>query len=143
MLPQGHYSNLLAMTNNILHVGRESYQFLIESIRDYAIFIVDPKGFVVYWNKGAEEIKGYSSDEIIGQHISIFYLKEENDTGEPHRNMQMAMELGQLEEEAWRVRKDGSTFWADIMITPLRNVLELHGLDSNSKLLSSAVRQPF
>jgi PAS domain S-box-containing protein len=102
-------------------VGRESYQLLIESIRDYAIFIVDPDGLVVDWNKGAEEIKGYSADEIIGKHISVFYLKEENDTGEPQRNLQMARKLGQFEEEAWRVRKDGSAFWADVVITALKN----------------------
>ena len=66
------------MENNTLHVGRESYRLLIESIRDYAIFIVDVDGYVVDWNKGAEEIEGYSANEIIGKHISIFYLKEEN-----------------------------------------------------------------
>ena len=109
------------MENTTLQVGRESYQVLIESIRDYAIFFVDADGFVVDWNKGAEEIKGYSANEVLGKHISVFYLKEENETGEPQRNLQMAKKLGQFEEEAWRVRKDGSTFWADIVITALKN----------------------
>lgn len=109
------------MRNNTLYIDRKSYQLLVESIQDYAIFLVDPDGFVVDWNKGSEEINGYSASEIIGKHISIFYLMEENDTGVPQRNLQMAKKLGQFEEEAWRVRKDGSAFWADAVITALKN----------------------
>jgi PAS domain S-box-containing protein len=109
------------MSKNSLQIGGESYQLLMGSIRDYAIFMVDSNGYVVGWNKGAEDIMGYAADEVIGQHISTFYTKEENDHGEAQRNLRMTKEMGQFEEEGWRIRKDGSSFWADVVITALRN----------------------
>ena len=86
------------------------------SIRDYAIFMVDSQGYVVGWNKEAEDIMGYTADEVIGQHISTFYRKEENDHGEAQRNLQIAKEMEQFEEEGWRIRKEGSPFWAKVLI---------------------------
>jgi PAS domain S-box-containing protein len=114
-------ANCLKMSQNILQIGQESYQLLVESVNDHAIFMVDTEGHILNWNKGAEDIKGYSADEAIGKHISIFYTNEQKELGEPQRNLQMAKEMGQFQEEGWQVRKDGSTFWADVTITALKN----------------------
>ena len=94
---------------------------LVEGVRDYAIFMLDPQGRVVTWNAGAERIKGYKADEIIGQHFSKFYPQEAIDRGWPAHELKVATAEGRFEDEGWRVRKDGSQFWANVVITALRD----------------------
>ncbi len=94
---------------------------LVDSVKDYAIFMLDPQGRVQTWNSGAERIKGYRADEIIGQHISRFYLPEDRDSGRPARLLSDAKRLGRVEDENWRVRKDGTHFWADVVISAVRD----------------------
>jgi len=101
--------------------GGPVYQLMIDSVRDYAIFMVDPNGHVASWNQGAERIKGYSSDEIIGQHFSVFYTREAIERGYPQRALDIAARDGTFEEEAYRLRKDGSLFWASVVITAVRD----------------------
>jgi hypothetical protein len=95
----------------------EDYRLLVESIRDYAIFMLDPDGIVLTWNAGAERIKGYRADEIVGRHFSIFYPPE--DAAKPERELAVAREVGRFEETGWRVCKDGSRFMASVVLTAL------------------------
>jgi len=94
---------------------------LVDSVRDYAIFVLSPDGNVLTWNQGAQALKGYSREEIIGQHFSKFYLPEAVQSGWPTRELTMAEKEGRFADEGWRVRKDGSAFWASVMITALRD----------------------
>src|SRR3954471_10026795 len=98
----------------------EAYRLMVESVRDYAIFMLDPQGRVRTWNAGAERIKGYRAEEIIGQHFSKFYTRVAVQTGWPDHDLEVAREVGRFEDEGWRVRKDGSVFWANVVITALR-----------------------
>src|SRR6476620_3581038 len=109
------------MLDEKIQIDRESYSLLVQSVEDCAIFMIDVSGHIISWNKGAENIKGYSASEVIGKHISIFYTPEEIENDEPERNLQLARELGQFEVEGLRVRKDGSKFWASIVFTALRD----------------------
>jgi PAS domain S-box-containing protein len=109
------------MPGTTQQILQNNYRLLIESVKEHAIIMLDAAGYITSWNKGAEQIKGYSSDEIIGAHFSIFYTTEAITNGEPDRNLREAMKSGKFEHEAWRVRKDGSLFWADIVLTPLRD----------------------
>jgi PAS domain S-box-containing protein len=93
----------------------------VESVRDYAIFVLDPTGHVVTWNEGAQRMKGYQASEIIGKHFSIFYPREIAMSGFPDRELVEAERLGRFEDEGWRVRKDGTTFWANVIITAVRD----------------------
>jgi PAS domain S-box-containing protein len=102
------------------HEEEERMRLLVESIRDYAVFLLDSTGHVRSWNNGAQIIKGYRADEIIGKHISTFYAPEERDRGKPEHLLGIAVRDGRVEDEGWRVRKDGSRFWADVVITALR-----------------------
>ena len=95
------------------------YRLLVDNVRDYAIFVLNPEGRVVSWNAGAERIKGYTADEIIGQHYRIFYPDDERDSGTPEGVLARVAEEGRLELETWRCRKDGSRFWAHVVITAL------------------------
>jgi PAS domain S-box-containing protein len=94
---------------------------MIEQARDYALFILDPDGRILSWNLGAERLKGYAADEIIGRHFSVFYTREAVDSGWPGHELQVATVEGHFEDEGWRVRKDGSRFWASVVITALRD----------------------
>ncbi len=102
-----------------LKPDEEGFRLLVDSIKDYAIFMIDTTGHITSWNKGAEKIKGYSATEVLGKHISIFYTDEEIQRGEPETNLRITKEEGRFECEGWRVRKDGSLFWADIVFTAL------------------------
>jgi PAS domain S-box-containing protein len=95
------------------------FRSLIESIRDYAILMLDPHGRILTWSHGAEAIKGYRTEEIVGQHFSRFYPEEDIASGKPERELKLATDLGRFEDEGWRVRKDGSRFWANVVITPI------------------------
>jgi PAS domain S-box-containing protein len=99
----------------------EAFRLLVESVRDYAIFLLDPSGRVASWNAGAQRIKGYTAREIIGKHFSIFYTAEAARSNHPQRELEIATQEGRYEEEGWRVRKDGTKFWANVVITALRD----------------------
>jgi len=101
--------------------GRSIYQLLIESVRDYAIFVLDPEGRISTWNIGAERLKGYKPHEIIGRHFSTFYGQEDIENRKPWRELEIAQKEGRVEDEGWRIKKDGSRFWANVIITALRD----------------------
>ena len=102
--------------------SNELFRLLVETVKDYAIFVLDPEGHIVTWNDGAQAIKGYSKAEIVGQHFSKFYLPEAVESGWPARELALAEKEGRFADEGWRVKKDGSVFWASVIITPLRDV---------------------
>jgi PAS domain S-box-containing protein len=116
----GHVEQII-MSSQIERETAERFRLLIESVKDYAIFILDPNGYVSTWNPGAERIKGYTSDEIIGKHFSVFYPPEVLVDRKCERELEVAMQEGRFEEEGWRLRKDGSRFWANVTITALRD----------------------
>ena len=97
----------------------DTFRLLVEGARDYAIFMLDVNGFIVTWNPGAEKIKGYRADEIIGRHFSCFYPPEQVARGWPEHELRMARREGRFEDEGWRLRKDGTRFWANVVITAL------------------------
>ena len=99
----------------------EEFKILVDGVRDYAIFMLDGNGRVTTWNSGAERLKGYKADEIIGKDFSIFYTEEARQAGHPKRLLETALREGRCEEENWRVRKDGTRFWASVIITAIRN----------------------
>ena len=111
-------------------IDKELLTLLVASVKDYAIFMTDPQGYIITWNKGAERIKGYKEAEIIGQHISVFYTTTDINKNEPQYNLNEALKNGSYENEGWRVRKDGSVFWANVVFTPL--------FDEDQKLLGFA-----
>jgi len=102
-------------------LGPDLFRLLVESVRDYAIFALDPTGRVLTWNAGAQRFKGYRANEIIGQHFSVFYGAEERAAGKPERELRVAAAEGRVEDEGWRIRKDGTRFWANVIITALRD----------------------
>lgn len=95
------------------------FRLLVENIRDYAVFVLDPEGRVLTWNPGAQALKGYTRDEIVGVHFSRFYLPEAVASGWPERELLLARKEGRFADEGWRVRKDGTSFWASVIITAL------------------------
>jgi PAS domain S-box-containing protein len=101
--------------------GEVAFRLLVEAVADYAIFLIDPTGHVLTWNPGAERIKGYRSSEIVGQHFSRFYGPEDREADRPGHLLAIAARDGRVEDEGWRVRKDGTRFWADVAITALRD----------------------
>ena len=101
--------------------GTGLYRLLVQSVRDYAIFALDPTGHVMSWNEGAQGIKGYTHDEIVGRHFSIFYSQAEKDARKPEMELEVAGRDGRFEDEGWRLRKDGTRFWANVIITALRD----------------------
>ncbi len=104
-----------------LRQSEERFRLLIEGVRDYAIFMLDQKGHVATWNEGAKRFKGYEAHEIIGRHFSKFYPEEDLRNGKPAFELREAAAIGRFEDEGWRVRKDGSLFWANVIITAMRN----------------------
>src|SRR5215212_7815485 len=108
-------------TREVLRQSEERFRLLVEGVREYAIFMLDPYGYITTWNEGAQRIKGYDSEEIIGEHFSVFYTDEDVERGHPEEELRIAKAEGSYEEEGLRVRKDGSTFWASVLITALRD----------------------
>jgi len=102
-----------------LKESEEKFRLMVEAVKDYAVFMLDPKGCIASWNPGAERIKGYSAEEILGVHFSRFYPREDVESGKPNRELAIAVEQGRYQEEGWRVRKDGTQFWASVTITPV------------------------
>jgi PAS domain S-box-containing protein len=108
-----------AQTEKLLSETEERFRLLVEGVNDYAIFMLNPDGTVVSWNAGAQRIKGYRAEEIIGKHFSCFYRQEDVACGEPQRLLKKATAGGWVAEEGWRVRQDGSLFWASVLVTAL------------------------
>lgn len=104
-----------------LRRSEERFRLLVTAVRDYAIYMLDPDGHVMSWNAGARRIKGYASRDIIGQHFRVFYPPEEQEAGRPERNLELALRDGSYAEEGWRVRRDGSRFWASVVITAVHD----------------------
>jgi PAS domain S-box-containing protein len=119
-------NNELSLANERLRVMEERFRLLVESAKEYAIFVLDTQGNIQTWNSGAERIKGYTADEIIGQHFSKFYPLEDVASGKPARELRIVLETGYYQEEGWRIRKDGSRFWANVGIGCLRDAAGTH-----------------
>jgi PAS domain S-box-containing protein len=109
------------LTEETLRASEERFRLLVHSVRDYAIFMLDPAGVVSSWNEGAQRIKQYTAQEIIGRHFSTFYPREDLDAGKPAWELEVAIREGRVEDEGWRIRKDGTRFWANVVITALRS----------------------
>src|SRR3981189_184437 len=107
--------------------SERNFRLLVEGVADYALYMLDPNGVVTSWNVGGHRIKGYSSGEIVGQHFSRFYTEADRADGKPRRALKIAREQGRYEEEGWRVRKDGTFFWASVIIDPIRENGKLIG----------------
>jgi PAS domain S-box-containing protein len=103
-----------------LRQSEERFRLLVDNVQDYAIFLLDPGGHIVTWNTGAQRLKGYLATEIVGKHFSVFYPEEAIARAWPERELQEATAIGRFEDEGWRLRKDGSRFWANVVITALR-----------------------
>src|ERR1700733_1419678 len=99
-----------------LRQSDEGFRLLVQAVKDYAIFMLDPQGYVISWNEGAERAKGYRASEIVGQNFSRFYTPEDVASGRPEELLKMAAEAGRIEVEGWRMRKDGTKFWADVIL---------------------------
>jgi PAS domain S-box-containing protein len=103
----------------VLFESERNFRLLVEGVADYALYMLDPTGIVTSWNIGGQRIKGYSTEEIVGQHFSRFYTEADRANGKPLRALSIAREQGRYEEEGWRVRKDGTFFWASVIIDPI------------------------
>lgn len=101
-------------------LGDIHFRMLVDAVQDYAIFMLDPDGRVASWNRGAQNIKGYAAQDIIGQHFSVFYTPDDVAAEKPRMELTLAASEGRAEDEGWRVRKDGSRFWANVTITAIR-----------------------
>src|SRR5205823_12686558 len=110
--------------------GEQKFRMLVQGVTDYAIYMIDPRGYITNWNLGGERIKGYTAEEIVGQHFSKFYSAEDREAGIPARALAIAAKEGRYEGEGWRVRKDGSRFWASAVIDRI--------LDAEGKLIGFA-----
>jgi PAS domain S-box-containing protein len=110
-----------------LFESERSFRLLVEGVADYALYMLDPKGFITSWNIGGQRIKGYLPEEIVGQHFSRFYTPADQAAGKPVRALKIAEEQGRYEEEGWRVRKDGTFFWASVVIDPIKESGRLIG----------------
>lgn len=114
-------NHILKGTSELLSETQDLYRLLVQGVRDYAIFLLSPTGYVQTWNAGAEAIKGYKAEEIIGKHFSQFYPEEAKAIKHPEMELEHATQHGSFEEEGWRVKKDGSLFWANVLITAIRS----------------------
>ncbi|MES2398453.1 MAG: PAS domain S-box protein, partial [Pseudomonadota bacterium] len=101
--------------------GTDRFRLLVDAVQDYGIFMLDPSGIVMSWNLGAQRIKQYRADEVIGRHFSLFYLPDAIATDWPSEELRQAARDGRFEEEGWRLRKDGTRFWANVVITALKD----------------------
>ena len=127
--------------DEVLRRSEERFRLFMEAVTDYAIFLLDPNGYVLTWNLGAQRMKGYLPEEIIGKHFSQFYPPEVIESGWPEYELQQAAEKGRFRDEGWRVRNDGSKFWAEVIITALRDQAGLlHGFAKITRDLSERKR---
>src|SRR4051812_11222290 len=102
-------------------VSDDLFRRMVDQVKDYALFVLDPEGRILSWNAGGERIKGYAPEEIIGRHFSTFYTREAVESGWPAHELQVGTVEGRFEDEGWRVREDGSRFLANVVITALRD----------------------
>jgi PAS domain S-box-containing protein len=107
----------MPIKSDLFKAEEQQLRLMVNCIKDYAIFMVDPSGIIISWNKGAERIKGYTAREVVGKHINIFYTEEEISNNEPARNLAITKEKGSFESEGWRLRKNGTLFWAQFTLT--------------------------
>jgi PAS domain S-box-containing protein len=121
-------THTIAPSQSVLQ-SESVFRHLVEGVAEYAIFLLDPTGHIASWNAGAERIKQYKATEIIGSHFSRFYGAEDNAAGKPAYELKVAGEVGRFEDEGWRYRKDGSRFWANVVIT---RILRSAGLRSSA-----------
>ena len=119
--PDGPQRSRVKPKRGIAHESGDLHRLLVDRVQDYAIFALDPGGYIMSWNSGAERLKGYTAAEAIGKHFSMFYPRERIDEGFPEFELRTAAATGRFEDEGWRVRKDGSLFWVNVVITALRN----------------------
>ncbi len=130
-------SSVAARATELNVHSQDVFRLLVDSVSDYAIFVLDPHGYIASWNIGAQRLKGYMPEEIMGKHFSIFYIPKDLAAEKPKRELEIAAQAGRYEEEGWRVRKDGSRFWASVVITAIRgNKGELIGFGKITRDLS-------
>src|SRR5918993_3230241 len=115
------FSMNAVQTHGVATPDAGRFQLLVNSVTDYAIYMLDPGGVIASWNPGAQRFKGYAESEILGEHFSRFYTEEDRQVGLPRRALETAAREGKFEAEGWRVRKDGSHFWAHVVIDPIRD----------------------
>ncbi len=133
-------THFVGLKERELRDSEARFRLLVDGVRDYAIIMLDPQGHVVSWNSGAERIKGYREDEIVGKHVSAFYLPEEIATDRPRRALELAATEGRYEDDGWRVRKDGSRFRAHVTVTALRDESgALHGFSKVTRDVSERI----
>ncbi|MGN1056723.1 MAG: PAS domain S-box protein, partial [Comamonas sp.] len=123
-----------------LRQSEESLRLLMGSVKDYAIYMLTPEGIIHSWNHGAQLIKGYTAREVIGQHYRMFFRAEDIAAGLPERELQKALKHGRVEEEGWRLRKDGSAFWGNIIMTPIESEGRLIGFAKVTRDMSERQR---
>lgn len=121
------------LSENALRQSEDRFRLMVSSVQDYAIFMLDLDGHVETWNDGAQRLKGYTTEEVVGKHFSLFYVPEDLARGRPNQELQIARELGRFEDEGWRVRKDGSRYWANVIVTPIPD--ENGGISGYSKVI--------
>src|ERR1700730_15843567 len=111
------YPGSRPLTHSRIGVGsHDIFRRLVDTVSDYAIFVLDPQGNIASWNPGAERLKGYKANEIIGKHFSIFYTPDDMVKAKPCHELRVAAEVGRFEDEGWRLRKNGTRFWANVII---------------------------
>ncbi|HEY3198703.1 MAG TPA: PAS domain S-box protein [Nitrospirales bacterium] len=119
-----------------VRASAERFRLMVEGVTDYAILVLDPEGYIVSWNAGAQRLKGYRAEEILGYHFSRFYPAEDVQCGKPEHELKVATVEGRVEDEGWRVRQDGSRFWANVIITAIREKGELRGFSKVTRDLT-------
>src|SRR5690606_32499639 len=131
----------LSQAHKELVASEERARLLISGVKDYAIFLVSPEGKIATWNNGAKHIKGYEAEEVLGKPISIFYPSDALENNYPQYELRKALEEGRFEDEGWRIRKDGSKFWANVLVTPVYNNLNQHiGFSKITRDLTERIR---
>src|SRR5213083_3120536 len=128
-------------SSTVLHETAEQFHILVDSVEEYAIYLLDPNGSVISWNTGAEKIKGYSAQEIVGKNFASFYTADDVAAGKPQRNLREASRRGYIRDQGLRVRKDGSTFEAEVIITSLRDDTgKLRGFSKVTRDITDQIR---